>query len=311
MSDRNVTSEGGHSSEEDDGYHSWEMSALALMATLPPELQNQIFEISDVEALLVLCRLNKHWYKKMLPWIWEDIDFATGIDPYDAVNRTRHFFALCDKLMDAAPERWSILASSVRKMNIGRLHGINIVHEDWGGDDFVFFCEQENTRKRNVFHVVAQFINLDTLSVYIKNDWNFQERKAGKALSKGLKNLRSLKIGGQLPDDVIGALLNKPEIIEHLSIINLHNCPGQDNGPDGATFLSVENAKRFTSLRTLHLCKFADLDGRLSDELDNEGSGNEEDEWKAPDFASGMVSLPLYWNCSASLRCCSIRQSDF
>jgi len=49
---------------------------------------------------------------------------------------------------------------------------------------------------------------------------------------------------------------------------------------------------RFTSLKTLHLCKLADLDGRTSEELDVVESAWEEDGiWREVVFASGMVSL--------------------
>jgi len=242
MSDEDVPSEIGNMSDEDSVYHAQELSALALIATLPQELQNQIFELSDVDELLVLCQLNKHWYEKTIPWIWADIDLVTDIDPYDSIDQTRRFFALCDKLIDAQPERWAVLAANVRNFNVGRLHGIKIVHENWDGDDYLFFCDGtgDEASRRNVFHVIAQFTNLETLSVYVKNQWYYQESlDTMKLLSRGLKNLKSLRIGGQMPGYIVRGLLHKPEIIEHLSVINLHSRPGQVDGPDGEMFLSV------------------------------------------------------------------------
>jgi hypothetical protein len=81
--------------------------------------------------------------------------------------------------------------------------------------------------------------------------------------------------------DILLGLLAKPENIEHLSLINLIQSPGQDNGPDGIVFLSGIH-DRFTSLENLHLCKLADLDGNLTDDKSDE----DEDGW--PDYASGM-----------------------
>lgn len=76
--------------------------------------------------------------------------------------------------------------------------------------------------------------------------------------------------------DVLLGLLAKPENIEHLSLINLIECPSQDSGPDGIVFLSGIH-DRFTSLKKLHLCKLADLEGRLT--IPDDGDD---------DYASGM-----------------------
>jgi len=274
---------------QDSMCHAREMSALALMVTLPQELQNRIFQLSEIDELLVLCRLNTFWYRKTIPWIWEDIDFVTDVDEYFAVDRSRSFFALCDKLIDEQPGRWAIMAASVRKLNLGRLHGINIVYEEWTGDEYPFFIEGEknDASGRNVFSIIAEFTNLNKLSVYVKNHWEWVGcSNAKKALSKGLQNLKSLKIGGQIPEGIIDGLLHKPEIIEDLAIINLHDTPGQDDGPNGRTFLSMEDESRFTSLKTLHLCKLADLDGRSLAEWDDNDDGQE--------FVSGMVSFLLH-----------------
>jgi hypothetical protein len=76
-----------------------------------------------------------------------------------------------------------------------------------------------------------------------------------------------------------------PENIEHLSLLNLIDSPGQDNGPDGKVFLS-NIYHRFKNLKTLHLCKLADLDPRLTDEEHEDDI--DDDDWQPTEYASGM-----------------------
>lgn len=244
-----------------------------------------------------------------MPLLWGEIDFIREFDSDDPTENSRHFFAVCDALIDEKPERWAIVAGYVRKLNLGRLHGIRIVRDgEWDGcDDYIFFDHWAPADRRNVFDVIAQFTNLDTLSVYVKNWWGYSSLEAsGKALAQGLTNLRSLKTGGEMSTDVLLGLLAKPENIQQLSLINLIESPGQDNGPDSIVFLS-DIYNRFTSLKSLHLCKLADLDGNLSDnddESEYSDMGREYDScmrWKFP--RESEVSLLKEW--AALLRHCS------
>lgn len=132
--------------------------------------------------------------------------------------------------MDENPERWAFLASCVHELNLGRLHGINIVSDDvWDGDEYAFYASHhgEEPKRRTAFDVITQFANLNTLSVFVKNYWVVSSSPATEpALAHGLRNLKSLKIGGQVPDDIVSGLLKRPETIEHLSVINPITCLG-------------------------------------------------------------------------------------
>jgi hypothetical protein len=253
---------------------------------LPTELRHRILESCDeFEDLLVICQLNSDWYGWTMPLIWGEIDFMDyPFSNWDLPEMTRRFFVHCEALMKEMPDRWPGLAGRVRKLCLGRLIGVNIVHEEWdGGNDAAYYMEQdesEKSEKVTVFDIIAQFINLETLSVYIKNWWDdLILDSTCKALAEGMKNLKSLEVGGMMSREWLTGLLTNAEKLEHLSCINLHSLPGQDNGPDGVTILSdISDSNRFRKLKSLYLCKLADLDG--SDDWD--------DDWDPHQFASKM-----------------------
>ncbi|CAG9988154.1 unnamed protein product [Clonostachys byssicola] len=279
--DNNQISQNGESdnnesenSWSDGDYERYELEALARIPTMPQEVQDLICSFCDSYSHLALCALNKEWNARITPLLWADLEFADEFEDEDLVERTRKFFAACDTMIDESPERFAALASYVRTLNLGRLHGVNIVHQEFDGNPYVFFDDGDGGRC--VFDVIARFINLQSLSVYVKNWWEIPNLAAsGRALARGLTKLTSLKLGGQMSTDVLLGLLNKPEQLKDLTLINLIEVPGQDYGPDGIAFLSGIS-HRFTSLETLHLCKLADLDGRLEDDENNR------------EFASGM-----------------------
>jgi len=168
--------------------------------TLPPEIQNYIIDCCDTHDLTLLARLNAEWYERIMPIIWDTIDFP-AIDS-DQVDTSVRFLSLCDSLMNEAPDRWPSLAARVRKLNLGRIHGVDIAPEgQWGGDDWTFFDGHSGEDgNRNVFDIIATFRNLDTLVVYVKNWWDGQPnlKATGKALGEGLTKLKVLRTGGQL-----------------------------------------------------------------------------------------------------------------
>uniref|UniRef100_A0A8H7N0L0 F-box domain-containing protein n=1 Tax=Bionectria ochroleuca TaxID=29856 RepID=A0A8H7N0L0_BIOOC len=265
----------------DGDYERYELEALAKIPTMPQEVQDLIFSFCDLHSRFALCALNKEWNAKITPLLWAELDFANEFEDEDLVERTRKFFAACDTMIDESPERFAALASYVQTLNVGRLHGVNIVHEEFDGDGYIFF--DGDGGDRCVFDVIARFANLQSLSVYVKSWWESPNLAAsGRALARGLTKLTSLKLGGQMSTDVLLGLLNNPEQLKDLTLINLIETPGQDYGPDGIAFLSGIS-HRFTSLETLHLCKLADLDGRLSDDEDN----NDDDD-NDREYASGM-----------------------
>jgi hypothetical protein len=50
-----------------------------------------------------------------------------------------------------------------------------------------------------------------------------------------------------------------PRMLENLALINLIECPCEDNGPDCILFRrGIDN--KFVNLKSLHLCKLADLE---------------------------------------------------
>jgi hypothetical protein len=179
------------------------------------------------------------------------------------------------------PERFAALAANVQTLDVGRLHGINIVHEEFNGSEYIFFRFFVKGR-RCIFDVIAYFTNLEVLSIYMKNWWgNLGLNTSGNALPSA--TLRSLRLGGHMSMHVLLQLLDEPTELKHLTLINLIETPGQAH--DGITFVS-RVCDRFNKLETLHLCKLADLDGRL--EEDEDEPGNESDEEYEREYASGM-----------------------
>jgi len=286
MSENNLSSEPDSDSEY-QAYHDYEIATLALLPTMPQEVQDRVFKFCDMLSCCVLCLLNKDWHKKATPLLWRNIDFFQAFDYEGVVEASRKFFVMCDTMMDEEPERFTSLASNVHTLNVGRLHGINIVRQEWDWDDDPYWLD-DLEGDRNVFDVIAQFTNLDTLSIYIKN-WcssssSLSLEASGKALARGITNLKHLKIGGQISTDILLGLFKNPEKLQQLSLFNLTESVYQDSGPDGVLFLSGIY-DRFTSLETLHLCKYADLDGRLSDDEDEENDGETDDR---REYVSGM-----------------------
>ncbi|CAH0055583.1 unnamed protein product [Clonostachys solani] len=272
--DNNENSENSESesSWSDGEYERYELEALTRIPAMPREVQDLIFSFCDVTSYLALCVINKEWNARITPLLWAHLDFADEFMEEELVETTRKFFATCDTIIDESPERFAALASHVQTLDVGRLHGVNIVHEEFNGDGLIFFGG--DVGERCVFDVIAQFTNLQSLSVYVKSWWESPDLEAtGRALARGLTKLTSLKLGGQMSTDVLLGLLSKPQQLKDLTLINLISVPGQDHGPDGIAFLSGIS-HRFTSLETLHLCKLADLDGRLWDDGDrNYASG--------------------------------------
>ncbi|EHL01422.1 hypothetical protein M7I_2511 [Glarea lozoyensis 74030] len=272
-------------------WKAWELEALTVVPTLPQEIQDRIFDYCDMTSLATLCHLNKSFRKRMTPLLWTDIDFTeTFDDDEDKVERTRKFFVLCDDLKSKDPTRWDTLRARVRMLDLGRVHGINIVHEkEFDGDDWPYFTPLEEGAPitHNIFNIIAQFTNLTSLSVYVKNWWPYSSvRHNGEALAQTMSKLKSLKVGGQMPPDILSGLFVKPERLENLTLVNLHALPGQIDGPE-AVELPPGVGTRFSSLKILHLVKFADLDGHLSGEAssdDGDDLGQEEDR----EYVSGM-----------------------
>ncbi|KAF2501929.1 hypothetical protein BU16DRAFT_522802 [Lophium mytilinum] len=112
---------------------------------------------------------------------------------------------------------------------------------------------------RNIYDVIAQFENLHTLYLFVKDWWQSSSILGSeKAVARNLQKLTNLKLGGQIHQDMLLALLARPENIQHLSLINLIQSPGQEDGPDPVLFLrSIQ--KRFTNLKSLHMSKLAEL----------------------------------------------------
>jgi hypothetical protein len=268
-----------------DQHHQSELTALSILPTMPQEVQDRVFEFCNLHTLAILCRVDKEWHKRTNPLLWRDIDFVHGFDDTGVrIEASRKFFAVCDTLIDQQPDRFKDLASNIFTLNLGRLLGIYIVSKKWepDRDDYAYF-ESTQDNNRNIFDVIAYFVNLEALSVFIKSWWGDDDLKqTGEALAERLTKLRHLKIGGQMSYDIINGLLGEHKMLESLSLINLIQCPGQDNGPDGIVFLrGLEN--KFTRLKSLHLCKLADLEGRtFEDEDDDEDSDYERE------YVSGM-----------------------
>lgn len=267
-----------------DEYEAFELATLAALPSLPPELQERIFECCCTSSLGVLAQLNKHWNMKTTHLLWKDIDFVVGWSDEDPSERTRQFFVVCHDLIENQPERWITLAQFVRTLNLGRLHGINLVQEP-SDQDYDFFADGA---ENDVFEIIAGFANLENLSLYIKNWWfDDVDQATLSALAVGLTKLKALKCGGQLPYNLLEALFSHAENMEHLSLFNLHCSPGQDNGPEGFALDSKIHA-RLTHLKTLHLCKLADLDGSMPQRERITYPDDEDGEEVEYEFVSGM-----------------------
>ncbi|KAI9147638.1 hypothetical protein HJFPF1_12667 [Paramyrothecium foliicola] len=281
----------GDDNESDvDEHELYELAVLAYVPALPKEIQHQIFSFCDLTSRGALCRVNKELHAQVTPLLWRHLDFVEVFEDDQLVEATRKFFVMCDVLMDESPERFATLASYVQTLDVGRLHGVNIVQEEYNGSDFIYFNPHEPEEgSRCVFDVIARFTNLTMLSMYMKNWWGFRSRlgpleASARKLACGLTKLDSLKLGGQMSTDVLLALLSNAEQIKDLTLINLIVSPGQDSGPDGIAFLS-DICQRFTSLETLHLCKLADLEPQLSDDEESDGTSESD---LIEEFVSGM-----------------------
>jgi hypothetical protein len=57
-------------------------------------------------------------------------------------------------------------------------------------------------------------------------------KHTGETLAQGMANLKFLKVGGQMPEDVLSGLFVNLEGIERLSLVNLHESPGQNDRAD-------------------------------------------------------------------------------
>lgn len=234
---------------------------MADFNSLPEEMKVQILESCDNDTLATLCRTNREMHEKALPMLWTDLDFEE--DSNQELGVQRRFLMHCDRFARVNPGRWSHLGHLVRTLNLFRLPGINITNdlEDRYGNnniDFVIWPTKEGDS--NVYDVAALFPNLENLSLFVKDWWGFTSLAGSAAeLEARLTNLRRVTTGGQVPPEILLALLSKAEQIEHLSLINLVYSPGQDHGPDPVLFLdSLQH--RFSSLTYLHLSKLAMLD---------------------------------------------------
>ncbi|KAF2815554.1 uncharacterized protein BDZ99DRAFT_338759, partial [Mytilinidion resinicola] len=234
--------------------------------SIPDELQLQILELCDMTTLAAICRTNKEWYAKASPIIWSDIDFVelSGDGAYDdgLIDQQRQFFATCSTRMDERPDFWAALAARVQSLKLTRMPGIAISYKSKAelndSNDYIFI-EIWPRDRRNIYDVIAEFKNLHTLYLFVKDWWEFSSiGESEKAVAHNLEKLTNLKVGGQINQDMMLALLSRPENIQHLSLINLIHSPGQDNGPNPVLFLrSIQ--KRFTNLKTLHMSKLAEL----------------------------------------------------
>ena len=260
----------------------WEFEALARVPALPREIQDRIVQLCDLTSLGALCRLSRQWHKDVLPLLWRHLDFVDAFhDDGKRTEATRRFFVQCEAMRGSDPKRFAALASHVRTLELGRLIGINIVQDSEKGDLFQYWDDYDEADKRCVFDTIAEFRNLETLSVYVKNWWGYGSDRAAtsKNLATELTKLKSVKVGGQMPPLILSGLFAQGHRLTDIALINLISSPGQDDGPDAVTFLTENECKRFTSLQSLHLCKLAGLDGDDEDEDDlQDGNGITDDD---------------------------------
>jgi len=266
-------------------HRQYELTAVSLLPTLPQEVQDRVLESCDFLTLGILCRLDKQWNEKTTPLLWRHLDFIQAFeDNQSRIEASRNFFATCDTLIDQKPDRFEFLASNVRTLHLGRLLGIYIVHKERepGRDEYAYFDSTQDA-SRNIFDVIAKFINLEALSLFVKSWWGGDLKLSGKSLQQGITNLKYLKIGGHVSKDILRGLLHAPNTLQNLLLINLVHGPGQDHGPDAIIFLSGLYGK-FHSLRSLHLCKLADLEVRTFEDEDED----EDDSEQEREYVSGM-----------------------
>lgn len=220
---------------------------------LPEEMQISILESCDPHTLATLCRTSRLMNGKSLPLLWSHIDFE-DTDVHDGPQW--EFLKTCDALSRDEPQRWASLAPLVRSLIFLRMPGMMLPQKPtsvdfiWGGPG-----------DRSVYDVIAQFPNLEKLSLFIK-DYMYETddfEDFAPTLEASLTRLRDVKLGGEMPPAILRALLAKAEQIEHLALINLIYMAGQDHGPEAVLFLKPL-APRFTHLTSLHLSKLAEFD---------------------------------------------------
>ena len=223
---------------------------------LPNELQLKILNALDSSTLATACLVSKDVCAKAVPILWHDINLES--EP----EKQRRFLASCDRLVEERLDHLQALAAHTRHLKFGKVLGIAIPYDDDSQLDRtqtwqLFF--NANVSWRTVYNVISNFRNLEQLALFVKEPFDMDHEHEDVPQRLRFPAMKKLQVGGNLPKEVILALLATPETIEDLSCIALQDgTMSQTQEPGGLLFFSSIK-ERFTNLRTLHLCKMAEL----------------------------------------------------
>lgn len=134
-------------------------------------------------------------------------------------------------MIDTTPDSFRELAGYTKTLRLPHLPGALIPgpHIDEAkGDkgDWIAECA-DNPLGHNAYDVIACFLNLQSLTVFVQGYWmqegesDEQLESACSALAANLSKLRALNAGDQISPPILNALSVRAEQIEHLSLVNL------------------------------------------------------------------------------------------
>ena len=239
----------------------------SLLLNLPPEIESLILDHLNWPGLYKISLVNRHFSKLATLRLWQSLNFVAlkneGIEGDDLMSLQRRFFIACNRLIETCPERWQELAVSVRCIRLVRLPGIYVPDPDVEPDrelEWIDLCTSHPTR-RTVFEVIACFTKLEELHVFNKDslDIDGQNVELAEKIWGRFECLRKVSLGGEISRCVVLAILSRPEEVEELSCIALlDGTVGQHNHSGALLFLRPLKDK-FHRLKTLHLCRMAEL----------------------------------------------------
>ena len=236
---------------------------------LPAELQVKILHALDKSTLAIACRLNKKISAVATPLFWEKLDLKLISDDYpswDTEELLRELLITCWDLKQKQPDRWRLLAKFVRVFRVWKIPGLAIpfATHDYNDSNWHFDVAPDHegyATGATVYDVIADFGNLQELDLYSKATFNYDTRadELAEKMRHALPHLKSLRIGGEVTMEMMHALLSDRNKIEDLACIGLTDgTAGQDYHSRGLLVLS-SLGHGFPHLKSLHLCKLAQL----------------------------------------------------
>ena len=254
---------------------------------LPAELQTHLLHSLDPPELATVCCLNKSISVQAMPLLWRSIDFKTPnfeIERWHLEEMLQRFFLTCYLLKETKPDRWRELAAYVHCLKLVKVPDMQIgkwveAVPNWEEEQPWPFPTPPDSDyykpRETVWDTICCFRSLEILHIYIQQSYMYDIRvkELAEKMQGALPHLKRLKIGGDVTKEMILALLSTAhQKIEELGCIALlDGTVGQDYHSRGLLYLDeISSLKPFPNLRSLHLCKLAELAQSRPDDEDEE-----------------------------------------